>query len=250
MTAPLHPPDSTGYASALSRDWRAQVNTNWGTSSPANWEWIYGLTTFGPTQTPNLVDDGDIYGGGYDSQIATAQAGTVVMNGIYKGPMVDGAIELPPALLYLRARGKGVGYDNLAQIRYWRADSIGIAEQVTGAVQWSDGTEDRRGLFIFNTTLVMRGKPTTITKPTGPETATSIQIFPEAVTIGVGDTFQLMVKDDNDVVRTPEVTFSSATPADATVSPSGLVTGVDAGSSVITATLGALTDTITVTVTV
>lgn len=248
MTAPLNPPDSTGYASALSRDWRAQVNTNWGTSSPANWEWIFGLTTFGPTKTPNLVDDGDIYGGGYDSQIATAQAGSVVMNGIYKGPIVDGQISLPPALLYLRERGANVGYENLAQIRYWRADAIDIAEQVTGAVQWSDGTEDRRGLFIFNTTLVMRGKPTTIVKPTGPETATSITVAPSAVSIEDGETFELEAFDNLGNNRSGDVTWSSATPATATVNPFGVVTGVATGTVVITATLGALTDTCSVTV--
>lgn len=248
MSAPLSPPDSTGYASALSRDWLAQVNTNWGTSSPANWEWLFGLTTFGPTKTPNLVDDGDIYGGGYDSQIATAQAGTVVMNGIYKGPIVDGDIALPPALLYLRERGGNVGYENLAQIRYWRADSLDIAEQVTGAVQWSDGTEDRRGLFIYNATLVMRGKPTAITKPTGPETATSITITPAAVSIEDGETFELEVFDDNGINRSSDVVWVSGTPANATVSPFGVVTGVLAGTSTITATLGALEDTCVVTV--
>lgn len=248
MTTPLNPPDSTGYASALSRDWHVQVNTNWGTSSPANWEWVFGLTTFGPTQTPNLVDDGDIYGGGYDSQIATAQAGTVVMNGIYKGPIVDGEIQLPPALLYLRNRGKAVGYENLAQIRYWRSDSLDIAEQVTGAVQWSDGTEDRRGLFIFNTTLVMRGKPTAIAKPTGPETATSITVSPSAVTIEDDETFELEAFDNLGNNRSSDVVWTSGTPATATVSPFGVVTAVAAGTSTITATLGALTDTCTVTV--
>lgn len=248
MTTPLNPPDSTGYASALSRDWHAQVNTNWGTSSPANWEWIFGLTTFGPTKTPNLVDDGDIYGGGYDSQIATAQAGTVVMNGIYKGPIVDGQITLPPALLYLRERGANVGYENLAQIRYWRSDAIDIAEQVTGAVQWSDGTEDRRGLFIFNTTLVMRGKPTVIAKPTGPETATSITVSPSAVSIEDGETFELEAFDNLGNNRSGDVVWTSGTPATATVNPFGVVTGVAAGTSTITATLGALTDTCAVTV--
>ena len=47
------------------------------------------------------------------------------------------------------------------------------------------------------------------------------------------------------------VTYSSATPAVATVSAGGLVTGVSAGTSVITVTTvdGAKTDTVTVTVT-
>lgn len=67
-------------------------------------------------------------------------------------------------------------------------------------------------------------------------------------------TYQLKVKDSNGVDRTSECTFASSVTADATVSSSGLVTGVSDGSSVITATYvnpktGAdVTDTVTVTV--
>ena len=67
-------------------------------------------------------------------------------------------------------------------------------------------------------------------------------------------TYQLTVEDSNGVDRTAECTFASSVTADATVSSSGLVTGVSDGSSVITATYvnpktGAdVTDTVTVTV--
>ncbi|OHU00685.1 hypothetical protein BKG71_18745, partial [Mycobacteroides chelonae] len=49
-------------------------------------------------------------------------------------------------------------------------------------------------------------------------------------------TRQLRVKDSNGVDRTASATFVSATPAKATVSAGGLVTGVAAGTSVVTAT--------------
>lgn len=168
MTTPLEPPDVSAYTSALARDWYVQTNTDFGGAGPAVWEWVFGLTTVGPTNAPNMVDDGDIYGEGYDSQITTAQAGSLVINGIYKGPVTDGDIVLPAALLDLRSRGKSVGTDNLAQVRYWRKDAIDIAEQAVGAVNWTDGTEDRRGLFVFSCTIVFRGKPTEITKPVTP----------------------------------------------------------------------------------
>lgn len=72
--------------------------------------------------------------------------------------------------------------------------------------------------------------------------------------VAEGATKQLVVTADNGINRTPDATFSSATPAKATVDSSGLVTGVAAGTSVITATYqppsgSALTDTITITVT-
>jgi hypothetical protein len=71
---------------------------------------------------------------------------------------------------------------------------------------------------------------------------------------GAGKTKQLKVVDSNGQNVTAGCTFVSATPARATVSATGLVTGVSAGTSVITATYpnptgGAdRTDTVTVTV--
>lgn len=71
---------------------------------------------------------------------------------------------------------------------------------------------------------------------------------------GANHTKQIKVKDSNGQDVTASSTFVSATPAKATVSASGLVTGVAAGTSVVTATYpdpngGAdKTDTVTVTV--
>lgn len=63
--------------------------------------------------------------------------------------------------------------------------------------------------------------------------------------VAVGATLQLAP-----VITGPEnvVSYTSATPAKATVSSSGLVTGVEAGSSVITIKVGSVTATVTVTV--
>lgn len=52
---------------------------------------------------------------------------------------------------------------------------------------------------------------------------------------GEGHTVQLLVTGDNGINYTPDATYVSATPSKATVSASGLVTGVASGSSVITA---------------
>ncbi|MGY1945339.1 Ig-like domain-containing protein [Nocardia asiatica] len=78
--------------------------------------------------------------------------------------------------------------------------------------------------------------------------ATSITVHPSTADLVVGEFLQLLVIDDNGYDRTAECTFASSVPADATVSASGRVTGVDTGSATITATLGALTDTCAVTV--
>lgn len=92
----------------------------------------------------------------------------------------------------------------------------------------------------------------------------SVDVSPAAVTIAALATTQLTatIRNENgetltvqraaneEVMSPVAVVWSSATPAKATVNAAtGVVTGVAAGSSVITATLGTLTDTCTVTVT-
>ncbi|AGT12622.1 major tail protein [Mycobacterium phage Whirlwind] len=81
-------------------------------------------------------------------------------------------------------------------------------------------------------------------------TALSITPGSPAVTVTAGPTHtaQLLVEGDNGINYTPDVVFTSSAPDKATVSASGLVTGVAAGSATITATKGALTATATVTV--
>ena len=90
-------------------------------------------------------------------------------------------------------------------------------------------------------------------------TITAIELgadFSVTAAAGANKTKQLKVVDSNNMNVTADCVFASATPAKATVSASGLVTGVaNAGSSVITATYPdpnggtAKTDTVTVTVT-
>ncbi|WP_067891200.1 Ig-like domain-containing protein [Nocardia vaccinii] len=64
---------------------------------------------------------------------------------------------------------------------------------------------------------------------------TAITVSPSTATLAVAGTQQLKVTDSNGKDVTAWSTFSSGTPADATVSSSGLVTAVATGSSVITA---------------
>jgi uncharacterized protein YjdB len=82
---------------------------------------------------------------------------------------------------------------------------------------------------------------------------TTIVIAPDAPSItaaaGSTHTVQLTATNNYGDNVTNVATWVSATPAKATVSPTGLVTGVASGTSVITATVGTITDTTTVTVT-
>lgn len=83
---------------------------------------------------------------------------------------------------------------------------------------------------------------------------TAITVTPDDPSIAEAGEQQLTVMGDNGINYTPDATFVSATPASATVDASGLVTGVSAGTSEVTATLtgfsdSPLSDSVTVTVT-
>lgn len=82
----------------------------------------------------------------------------------------------------------------------------------------------------------------------GPE-VTAITVAPSTATLAVGATRQLTVTDSNGTNVTAQATYTSANPARATVSNTGLVTGVATGAAVnITATYGGFSATCAVTV--
>ncbi|WP_280471007.1 Ig-like domain-containing protein [Nocardia cyriacigeorgica] len=76
----------------------------------------------------------------------------------------------------------------------------------------------------------------------------SITVHPSTGDLVANELLQLTVVDSNGYDRTAECTWGTSSASTATVSASGLVAGVAAGSATITATLGALTDTCSVTV--
>lgn len=82
---------------------------------------------------------------------------------------------------------------------------------------------------------------------------TAINVSPSAATLVVNEVLQLTVLDDHGVDRTDQCTFTSGTPAKATVSSTGLVKAIATGTSTVTASYtppggSALTDTCAVTV--
>ena len=85
------------------------------------------------------------------------------------------------------------------------------------------------------------------------QTASGITVTPTtaAVTVAAGPskTKQLAVTDSNNIDRTASATFTSDTPAKATVSATGLITGVAAGSATVTSSWNGFTATTAVTVT-
>jgi len=106
-------------------------------------------------------------------------------------------------------------------------------------------------MFLVLTVTAVCGKDNTITDPTDP-TPTRIAISPTNVSLAsVGETIQLVasVYDENDeVIPTVGVTWSSNDALIATVSNAGVVTAMSVGTARITASVQSLSAEITVTV--
>lgn len=88
--------------------------------------------------------------------------------------------------------------------------------------------------------------------PTQPPTITRVDVSSTSTTLLTQQTAQLSAiarLSDGSSNSSPNATWSTSSAAVATVSASGLVTGVGAGSATITATVGSVTGTIAITVT-
>lgn len=118
-----------------------------------------------------------------------------------------------------------------------RVDSLGVVTAVT--------------MGSATITATRTGFSATATISTTTAVLQSIEVTPATVTLAKGTTRQLVVNGRYSNGLTLPVTASwvSATPAAATISAAGLVTAVNPGSSLITATVSGLTATSTVTVT-
>lgn len=111
----------------------------------------------------------------------------------------------------------------------------------------ADGQPIIAGAFVA---INIMGQAPTTSMLFAADTANTLSglLLPATASVGVGDTLQLKAVPVPFGLKA-DVTYTSGTPANATVDANGVVTGVKAGSSVITATAGAFTATTTVTVT-
>jgi len=124
--------------------------------------------------------------------------------------------------------------------------SVSAAGVVTGAATGVTTVTARSGNFFGSAQI-------TVTSANLCATPVSIAVTPLNPTVPVNTTQQMVATGTNTDASTCDitdlVTWSSSTIANATVSASGLVKGVAAGSATITATLGSVTGSTSVTVT-
>jgi uncharacterized protein YjdB len=153
----------------------------------------------------------------------------------------------------LKATGSysdGTSKDLTASVTWSSADantaSVNAAGVVTGTATGITTVTAHSGNLSSSTQI-------TVTSPNVCATPVSIAVAPANPTVPVNTTQQLVATGTNTDASTCDitdlVTWSSSTIANATVSASGLVKGVAAGSATITATLGSITGSTSVTVT-
>jgi len=189
----------------------------------------------------------------------TAQSGSV--QGTANLTVTNAAANL--ASLTLSPLASSIPVNTTQQFTATGSYSDGSSRDLTALVSWSssataNATIDANGLATSvaagSTTItatlgsVTQSTTLTITTPT----ITAISITPDGLTLGVGINQQYTVtatySDGSTQDLVTGVTWSSSSAATATVNNSGLATTVAAGSTTLTATLGSLTDTTTLTV--
>ena len=135
---------------------------------------------------------------------------------------------------------------------------------ITGQVTWTSGTPAKATITGAGLATGVAAGTSTITATLGsvsgstvltvtPATLTSIQVTPSNPSISKGGTQQFTAtgtySDSTTANLTGQVTWTSGTPAKATITGAGLATGVAAGTSTITATLGSVSGSTVLTVT-
>lgn len=153
-------------ASTLGRDWIFDVKND-----SDVWTRVRGLSTVSPIFEGSEQDDSDIDSNGYSSAIITGLAHRIEGSGKRKG---DAGTD-DPGQDILRRKGRKTGEDNFVTARIYRRDALPDAYSSEYAVKWTDSPAgDTNALQEFSFTLLGRGEPEEIAKPTS---ATTTKVF-------------------------------------------------------------------------
>lgn len=191
---------------------------------------------------------------------------SAVSNPSQFGGVTMGIPELPYQLLWRVVLLSWASYNGQDIIKYWIANRVSVGDRVDN--QMTDSNVDRLGVSLsFETDPAVPGLPvifgicgagfqtlaannkTGFNFSTAPLTA--ISATPGTVTLDLSDhtSQQLTVVDSNMQNRTATAGYGSEDPSVATVSPTGLITPVGAGATVVNVSYGGVSDTVAVTVT-
>jgi hypothetical protein len=208
-------------------------------------------------QETNLINLQNYWGFPLSSVQGPSQFGGVVM----------GIPELPYNLLWRCVLLSWSSYNGQDIIKYWIANRASVGDRQD--LQMQDSDVDKHGVSLsFETDPAVPGLPVIFgicgagfqtlgaNNKTGfnfsSAPLTAISATPSTLAFDISDNTapqQLTVVDSNAQNRTATSSYGSEDPSVASVSPTGLVTKHAAGTTVITASYGGLSDTVAVTVT-
>lgn len=232
--AVLKPPNSASLFTFRGAAWAVQINL--ATYASPEWAWLRGISKFEPKQTPTKQDDSDLDSEGYKSQLVTAQALDITVEGKVKGERSLSAVVPDPGTSFLRDKGKEVGYDNVVDLRYWRTDDIDEGYRHNFAAEYTDVGGGNEDLQNFNATLSGRGKPTKITRPSSIPVNEVQRI--ELLGTGLGGTFIAKFLGQSTSGLAPAATTAqvqTALQALSTVGAGNMLVSGTAGAWVVTA---------------
>jgi uncharacterized protein YjdB len=191
--------------------------------------------------------------------------GSAIITAASEGKTASSSItvsSIPVSSVVVTPSGSDLVVGQTTQLKAEPRDGSG-QPLVGRAVSWSTSTPNvasvsSTGLVTAITpgtatiSATSEGKAGTATINVSPKPVSSVILSPGQASVTVGQTVQLsgqVTDDQGNVLSGRPITYTSGTPAVATVSTSGLVTGVTPGTATITATSEGKSGTATITVT-
>lgn len=223
--AVLAPPDDAALASIIAGRYGVQMNV--GTRAAPAWAWVNGIQSFEPKFEVKTEDDTTITSDGWASEAPVGNAWTADISGLVK---VDNSGPTPipdPGLSEFLRRARQADETAVGQFRYWRTDDIAEAFEIDAVIKVGLTGGKSGELQKWSGSLVGRGKPREIVKPTENAVYT--------ITLGGGVTAFTLTVDGQTTAS-----ISNSGPAAASAVQSALValSTVGAGNVTVTGSAG------------
>ena len=150
-------------ASTLVRKWYFDVSTDDGTT----WVGVFGIIEFKPALEGSMQDDSDFDGGGWLSEIKSANRWKNEFK-VRRGTLGSDETAYDPGQEILRLAGGKTGVENVVICRWYEMEPGGPrveAYQGKAAVSWSPDGGNTEALDTVSVVTSGRGKRETITHP-------------------------------------------------------------------------------------
>lgn len=156
-------------ATTTNRKWYCDVNT--GLAGVATWTGIFGITEFTPAIEGSLQDDADFDGGGWGSQLNTANKWSLEGK-VKRAVTAESPTAYDAGQEHLRKAAANTGLANVVEVRWYEMEPNGPrieAYEGFAAVTWSEDGGGVEALSTATFTLTGRGARLDVAHPDTPE---------------------------------------------------------------------------------